>query len=302
MRRLYWMIVASLFAPSMVLAQTSVDGQLTASNITPLIGEPFTVQVTITAPAGSVIDPVTLPPQWGAFEVQQTGNATTAENNGATHYEQAWTVIAWQTGKYQTPPLTITYQTLQSPEKLSLTIEPIAINVPSVLNPQDLNLRPSKPPLAMPYVSPLVFVVLGILLAMVGFAGRRYWKQRSTQRANVGVKSPLAAALYELQQIDLNKMTPAKLGIFVTRTLKQYIQRQHNLSAEEMTTEELLVALHTNRTFSNQQQEHLATMLHEADLIKFAQSQPKQQELAQLLQNAQRWLQSTQSNDEVGIG
>ncbi len=283
-----------------VAAQSAVSEQIRSSNTTPLIGEPFTLTLTISAPADAIIDPIQLSQQWEIFNILNTSHRITTSAGNMAVYEQAWTALLWNTGEYQTPPMTIEYQLANASEKGSIVVEPTLVMVASILNPEDLNLRPMKAPLYMPYISPLWLVTVIMALGTGGFAIWHIVRRRHTTRnADLRIETPLAEALRELHQIDINKITPAKACSFITQTLKNYIQRQHRLAAEEMTTEELLNALHEKQTFNAIQERELGNLLHEADLIKFARTNPQPHELNQLLDAARKWLKNTLPGNEA---
>lgn len=286
--------------PFIVAAQSAVSAQIRLSNSTPLIGEPFALTLTISAPADAIIDPIELSQRWEAFTILNTGHRITTSAGNMAIYEQTWTILLWDIGEYQTPTIAIEYQLANTSEKDLIAVEPTFVKVDSILNPEDLNLRPMKALLNMPYVSPLWLVAIIMALGTGGFSIWHILRRRyPTSGADLMPETPLAAALRELQQIDTNKITPARTCSFITQTLKSYIQRQHRLAAEEMTTEELLDALHEKQTFNVIQERELGNLLHEADLVKFARTNPQPHELKQLLGAARNWLKNTEPSNEA---
>jgi hypothetical protein len=149
--------------------QEDVSAKFTAELGAPLIGQPIDLVLTVNAPADATVTLPTFATDWPPFAILKIGEVTTSTNAGRTTYQQHLTVILWRPGDYQTPPTQITYQLTNAPQPQQIDVQPAYFAVKTVLNPDDLNLRPLKPPVSMFYISPFYILLVTLALVLLGF-------------------------------------------------------------------------------------------------------------------------------------
>ncbi|MBI5669792.1 MAG: hypothetical protein HZC41_17480 [Chloroflexi bacterium] len=262
----------------------------------PLIGEPVRVTLTIDAPADAVVMLPDFPLEWPPFMVTGVSPAVVTEAGGRKTLHQEITAILWQIGDFETPETWIEYALSGSPESFRIAVEPAFFTVPSVLNPNDLTLRPLKPPLALPYVSP--WLLLGSTLILVGaaFGAGRWLRRRRTVHTVQMPEDVVSRTLRELQGIST--LPASRAYPLVGDALRKYVEEQAGVPAEEMTTEELLAALQAQPRFGEPHRHELRRILERVDLVKFAQYQPEADSTRKLVQAAARWIETTAARDD----
>jgi len=296
MTRCWWLLFCFFLAASSdfpAYAQDNARGYFTAEIGSPLIGEPVDLLLTIDVPEGSTVTFPQFPREWPPFIVQATGDVGVNTNGGRTIYLQRLTVSLWRPGDYQTPEISIEYQLPNSPDKRQMVLESAYFVVKSVLNPDDLNLRPLKPPVAMFYISPLA---VGAALAGLGLVGYFVWSRRKKfgfmkgEGQAGGFHVSARWVLEALKRVDSADLAAPKVYALVSDALRHYVQERFGVQAEGMTTAELAERLHGNQELSEKRQRELAYLLDQADLVKFARMQPPSKSADKMLIVAQRWV------------
>ncbi len=286
-----------------VRGQGSVAATFTADRGSPLIGEPVRLTLTVNVP---VYTEVTLPKftlDWLPFMVTSVGEVRVSTDDAVarTTYQQDLIVILWKPGDYETPETFVDYRLSDSPETFRVSVEPAFFSVPSVLNPNDLTLRPLKPPLALPYLSPVLLLgILGVLVAAGLYGARWFKRQRQTWTAAVPADAS-SRTLNELQRIAGLALPAFRTYPLVGDALRRYVEAQFHVTVEDLTTAELLDALQTLPELNDQHRLELRRILDRVDLVKFAQYQPEADSTRKLLQAAARWVEHF-SGAENGAG
>jgi len=274
-------------------AQEDGRGYFTAEVGSPLIGEPIDLLFAINVPDGSTVTLPEFPRDWPPFMIRDMSGVDVTMSGGRMIYRQYLTVILWRPGDYQTPETVIEYQLLNSLDKRRIVVQPAYFTVKTVLNPDDLNLRPLKIPVSMFYVSPLT---VGTALVGLGVVSSFLWSRRRKIRiAKIdaeasGLHASARLALDEFKRLNGANVAPPKVYALVSDVLRRYVQGRFDIQAEEMTTGELVESLHDCRELSERRQHELAYLLEQADLVKFARMQPPSKSADKMLNVAQRWV------------
>ena len=87
---------------------------------------------------------------------------------------------------------------------------------------------------------------------------------------------------------------PTQFTVFVSDTLRVYLEEQFNFRAPERTTEEFLHELGATRLLTDAQKKTLGQFLSRCDLIKFAKYDPTKPELEELQQAAMSLVEETE--------
>lgn len=290
-----WLLLCFLMLLIQPVKAQEAVARFSASSGSPLVGEPIELTLTATIPAGAiVISWPEFPTDWPPFEVRNVSELSI--NN--TDYQQKLSVILWIPGEYQTPETTITYQLAENMEAQTLVVEPTFFSVPSVLDQQDMNLRPFKAQISLPYISPLVVIAVAAGLGAISFFGVR--RLRTVRAATLkraieedGLGPAARAALAELRRIASQGLPPEQLYAEVADCLRTYIQEQMTIAARDMTTAELMDSLRLPDSL----QRELQRILEQADLVKFARYQPGGDTAQKYLEVVGRWVRAADQKE-----
>jgi len=230
--------------------------------------------------------------------IRQIGEVVVATNAGRTTYQQHLSVILWRPGDYQTPPTQIAYQLSSATVQQQIEVQPAYFAVKTILNPDDLNLRPLKPPVAMFYVSPL-YVALAVFVSVL--VGAYVWSKRKrlmlpTISETDTLHAAARAALAEFKKVHVTNPAPAVVYENVGNALRRYIQGRFAVSAEELTTLELMSDLVNLEMMSDRRKRELGYLLEQADLVKFARMQPQAKSADKILNIAQQWVTAVEQD------
>ncbi len=271
-------------------AAEGITAKLTPDRTEMTVGDPVTLTLEVTHPAGQQVLIPKLPAAWGQFEVQAQPPAETIANpDGTETTRQQIIVTLFAPGTFATPPLPLTLA--DSAGQVSDTlVEPLSLKVAPVLAAGDSTLNDIRPQAEM--TAPLPWPLLGgSVLAALAITGFGWWlframQQRRMARAN---RTPWQAALDELARID--GLALPQQGRFkehytlVTDALRLYLERQHAIPATDRTTAELKRDLAAS-SLQPEHNRHIINLFADADLVKFAKVTPEPDEAAQLTSQA----------------
>jgi hypothetical protein len=290
-----WILVSG----ARTYAQADVRAFFTADIGSPLIGQPIDLLLTVEVPDGTKVNLPAFPTDWPPFMIQTVSEITTSTSNGITTYSQHLTVLLWQIGEYQTPDTVIEFQLPDSTENRQVIAQPAYFDVKSVLEPDDLNLRPLKPPVSIFYVSPLMIGTALLGLCVIGVFAWSKRKQFHFPKAvtNTNNLHPAAQiALSEIKRIGSSNNTPLTGYVAVSDALRRYLQGRFGVRAIDMTSQELMFDLSKGQDVSERRQRDLANLLEQADLVKFAGMQPSSKFTDKLLNVAYGWVMAVEQD------
>ncbi len=234
------------------------------------------------------------PEEWSPFTVRAVGEKEIVSSDSGQTIRQILTVILWQPGDYETPGLTLDYQLEGQTETRQIIAEKAFFSVPSVLESEDLTLRPLKPPVSLPYVSPLLVLAAAAGFVIAVFAGRPWWHRSTVGLRQVVVASDLhpaaQAALTRIRRAADNPQAAESYRV-AADALRGYVGQRFGLPAPEWTTGELVAALETHPELALRRLRELGHMLEQADLVKFAAVQPRMKAAQRLLGAAYQWIE-----------
>lgn len=292
--RLFILAMFLVMSAGNVRGQGSVIATFSADRGSPLIGEPIHLTLTVNVPLNTEVTLPKFPLDWPPLMVTSVGEVrvTTDDDLTRTTYQQDLIVILWKPGDYETPETLVEYRLPNSPETFRIAIKPTFFTVPSVLNPNDLTLRPLKPPVALPYLSPVTVVTAAVVAVAAAIGGARWLRRRRSSLVAATPTDMTSRTLRELQRIGALALPPFRAYALVGDVLRQYVEAQFHISVEELTTDELLAALQAQPELSDQHRRELRRILDRVDLVKFAQYQPEADAGKRLLQAAARWVET----------
>jgi hypothetical protein len=274
-----WLMLGLAFAPLAPLAplataagqgtEPSIRYGVTKSKDTVTVGEPFEVRVRIRAPADAQITFPDNPDTAGTVQARDPRTIETADSVQALDETAIYRLAPWDTDS-QSVRLADAIVTWNGVEK-RVPIGEITIFVRSVL-PADSTLRVPKPERPIWEIRPFPWWILAALLAAVAIAlGIWWWLKRRGRPKPVIVVDPYARALKELRRIEAMGLIDAgertRFVALVVEVLRDYLAARYPEATLALTSRELVAALRGREAVPR---EHLARVLHEADLTKFA--------------------------------
>lgn len=298
-----WLIVGCtlLLISGIVQAQEAAEARFSASNQSPLVGEP--VQLTLTAAFSSgaaMVEWPDFPEQWGQFEVREVGELNISEQGGVLEYRQEVTLTLWEPGDYSTPETVIVYSNADG-ALAELFVPPLPFTVPSVLT-DDLTLRPLKPLVFLPYI-PTALIVAGLFalaVPIVWFAQRRSNPVKAVADWEGDIRELDKRMLALLGHLERQALEPGAVYAAAADYLRDYLAQRFQVASHELTTAELLARMHPQlpQPLFNR----LSQLLSQADLVKFARQIPNRESAQQYLEMAARWIQATANETEQAGG
>jgi hypothetical protein len=296
---LIWMLVGG----SAVQTDLPVRVELRASRIDPLVGEPVTLQLRAVIPAQAE---VVAWPEWAevgadssVFELRRLGPVERNELSGdRVEYIQTAVLVVWLTGEHRFPTdLGFVYRLNPGGDSIRISGDPVTFSVPSVLDPNDLTLRPLKASLDLAYVSPVLIVVVGYIGLLILIWMIPIWRRYFLGLTHRGGDDQV---LRSLQKMARERMEPERLYIAVAESLRDFLARKYTVVAHELTTTELLDALRDR--LPQPLYSRLGYLMIQADLVKFARYAPDQEASRRYLSMAVQWLQAVMGDSKATSG
>lgn len=157
------------------------------------------------------------------------------------------------------------------------------------------DIRPLKPPVAVPNPWFWVFLTVGILLALAIIGALiALWLRAKARRPAVPPVPPHVRAREKLDAALLLIGDPRAFCIAVSDAVRAYLEERFNLRAPERTTEEFLRDLQKTSVLTSEQKLSLANFLEQCDLVKFARFEPPESSLREMHESALRLVHETQ--------
>lgn len=219
----------------------AVFARFEASTLSPLTGEPFTLTLAVTLPDGlEIAEWPLIAGEWGPFEIREAGDIVRADRE----VRQSFSAVLWRPEDVVTPETFVGYGA-GGADVRRVPVREAFFSVPTVIDPDDENLRPPLPPDLTPWPWPELVVVAGI----IGTAAYAVWIKRpmpepepppSASQIAIGrlrglTKRPpvsqLQAALMILREMNLKTPHAALEAAIVTGEALAYTQAP--VSAED---------------------------------------------------------------------
>ena len=277
-------------AAAPLAAQARIRTDVDNTRVT--VGDRITLTVVVEAgPAAQVEWPDSL--DFAPFEVLEARVAPAEATEEGVSSTAVFTLAAFELGELEIPALAVEVAGRDGVVE-SLTTDPIGIEVVSVGADETGDIRDIRGPLGMPLG--VMRLVLGALLLLVVAAllyavARRLWS-RGDQPARP-TPGPLMRPAHELALEALDALEESWLlergqvkeyHIEASDTLRTYVERHFRVTALEMTTHEVLVALQhagVEEPFTRGLREFLET----CDRVKFAKVRPAPDACRRLLED-----------------
>ncbi len=278
-------LIATLFLASLAWAQEApltVTSAVDKSLIT--IGDLIEYTVTVAHQKGVKVEMPGLGANLGGFEIRDYQVDEPKQEGDRTVSIYRYTISTFLTGDFEIPPLTIRYTIPGSAKSGSLATEKIKIRVESVKPSEAGDIKDIKPPVDIPLDWKRIALWAGAGVGLLAFATACFlWYRRRQQGKgilSVRQAPPRPAheialeALARLEASDLLARGEVKaFYIEVSEIIRRYVEGRYGFIALEMTTEELLEALH-RAGVSGEIYDLFRIFLDRCDLVKFAKYEP----------------------------
>ncbi len=161
--------------------------------------------------------------------------------------------------------------------------------------PLPADLRPLKPPVALPLPWTVWLILILLLLATAALA---VWLWRRSHRPPPPPPPeppipPHERALEKLRATLALIDQPHLFTVRVCDTIRTYLEERFRLHAPERTTEEFLLELRRSASLEADHQSVLGDFLQRCDLVKFARYEPGRLELDEIYRAAVRLVEET---------
>ncbi len=279
MKKWFLMILLTFGLLGVTVAQ-NVEASAKVQEEQIAVGKPFTLDLTLKAPYGSVVE-------WNGFvtdtlseqvDILKRGDLVrTADADSNIIVQQQLTLMTFDTGYIEVPSLQLS--TFHS--QLSAFTSPIQLYSTTIAVDTTQAYKPLMPPIEQPVSMKEVFPwILGaLLLVLVALAIWYFLKHRKPKVDENGepikgpVVPPYTKAIGDLESLKQQKLWQAgKLKEYysgLTDIAREYIEGQFGVNAVEMTTDEILEQVRELQ-FDEQLFGKLKGTMELADLVKFA--------------------------------
>lgn len=256
------------------------------------LGEPFEVDLIAELPQGFTIPVWNEAPLDEPFEIIDSTEVETTTQGNLTIEKQALTVVVWEFGNQTTPEVFMTYI---SPAGISqrTPITSISIAVQATLADGDLNLRPLKPLIDLPYLPPIVFLIPIILILIIVWVIRNIAYSRRIRRAFAIPDSPMQRAIIDLKHLLDANIEAQTAYPLIADEIRTYLTQEFDIRATDLTTKELMKILGSAHIFADSLAYGLEHLLTQADLVKFANHVPLNS-TSEIVEFAIHWIEEAE--------
>jgi hypothetical protein len=306
----------------------------------PVLGDPLTLTLEVTAEPGVEIEMPAFGEALGRFQIVQFVPREQRGADGKAVLAQTYTLQAPMSGRQRIPPLQVELvdrrghsaqgaqgaQTVGAgqdagaavapagePEAQELLTEEIPVQIGSVLPEGEVaaELRPVRASLPLrSHVRVYAAIALAalVLLGVGGFLAVRAWRQAARRQVRISAYDQAMARLRELEQRGLPR--PGEDGpkidqwyVELSAIVRRYLEDRYHLRAPELTTEEFLREAQRSGLLSSTHRALLSDFLVRCDRVKFARYEPDEEESRQALASARTFLDETRlvvASDQAG--
>ncbi len=257
--------------PMIAFADSGVNVSVNVAREEIHVGDVIPLMVTVNHPKGWRVMFPMLEKKWGELEVRAQNPQKISDNaDGSETTTQEIDVMYFRPAQVTTPAMQVNVVDTQGNVQ-ELNVEPMVLNVKSVLHENDTTLRDIKPQAELWQLSssPIPFVAsLALAFTVLGSASVWAWKHRPF----VDKRTPRERALDELRALEAEQLDLTNVKLYCVRvsdTLREYLARGCNINANDLTTRELAQTLQEKNVPTNIAAQ-IINVLRVCDNVKFA--------------------------------
>ncbi|MCB0701053.1 MAG: hypothetical protein H6551_09520 [Chitinophagales bacterium] len=291
---------AALLLANLTYAQPKIDAKIDSKQI--IIGDQARLFIEAKPDKNERLIWAVIPDTFDNLEVVEKGKIDTLNENGIVSYKQRLLITGWDSGMYRIPPLEFT-SVPKSGAPYKVATDSFNILVQTV--PVD-TAQPFKPITDILQVKTTwrdyIWYIIGGLIAigLVVFVIYYFRKNKKevapAYKPKAPVETPFQKALRMLEELDKKQLWQTdhvkQYYTELTDILRVYIEERFRTPAMELTSDELLLIVSRHREMARYK-EGLATVLHTADMAKFAKAQPLPQEHINVFDETKQFVQKT---------
>ena len=284
MRRYILFLMATFaFLGGLKAQNVEVEGKVNDTKVQ--VGKPFTLDLSLKVPYGWFVE-------WNDFAIDTLSEQLdiikrseverTADADSNVIVKQQLTLMTFDTGQIQVPPVALTYaKSFDDPDRLKAYTDPINLYSTTMSVDTTMAYKPIVEPITAPVQMKEVFpwILAVLLLALVVF-GIWYWRKHRKTKVDADgnivrgpVIPPYDKAVGDLEQLRQQKLWQSgKVKEYfssLTDIAREYIEGQFGVNAVEMTTDDILEEVKPLH-FSQETYNKLKNTMEVADLVKFA--------------------------------
>lgn len=273
------------------------------------LGDRITWTVTVDRAAEVEVDVPPLGDDLDGLTVVDAGQREETRANRVV--EEHWVRLRVdEVGTHEIPPVTVSFRPPGQPEAedpepeeagppSTVETSPLSLEVESVLEragAEVTDIRGLKPLAGPQAPSPWVWIVGAALLALATFVVLWLRRRRRTQPE----APPRPAHEVALERISalagLDLSDPSSVRRFhfeISEAVRAYVEARFGLNATDLTTEEIVVSLPSVRDLQAEPAKSLRRFLLATDRVKFADHQPSEGEIREVLERARSFVEAT---------
>lgn len=249
----------------------------------------------------------TLPDTFNHFEVVKRNKLDTIPNSSPITLRQTLFLTSFDSGYYVIPPIPFLRRNIKTNQTDTILTQAILIGVKTIAVDTTKAIKDIKPVMTapypwreyLPYILGAIIIIGGIIYLALRLARRR--KRPETIISKPKIPAHILA-LENLKRIESEKIWQngfmKKYHSEVSDTLRTYIEERFSIPAMEQPSDETLRKFGSSM-LNPQQKERLKFVLHTADLVKFAKSEPVSYENEQSMQYALEFVRSTSIENSI---
>ena len=281
----YVLILMATFALLGGLNAQNVEVEGKVNDTKVQVGKPFTLDLSLKVPYGWFVE-------WNDFAIDTLSEQLdiikrseverTADADSNVIVRQQLTLMTFDTGQIQVPPVALTYaKSFDDPDRLKAYTDPIILYSTTITVDTTMAYKPIVEPIAAPVQMKEVFPwILAVLLLALAVFGIWYWRKHRKPKVDADgniirgpVIPPYDKAVGDLENLRQQKLWQSgKVKEYfssLTDIAREYIEGQFGVNAVEMTTDDILEEVKPLH-FSQETYNKLKETMEVADLVKFA--------------------------------
>lgn len=285
MKKIYLAAFISLSIPLISLAQSKVVPKMSLDTNKILIGDQVNLKLQLSYPSKTIITWPSLKDSLSSHvEIIKKSKIDTLNNSGGNlKLGQTLTITSFDSGSFYIPPVTFKYKGPDDTGYFDAITDSLLINVSTLAVDTTKAIKDIKGPLSVPltWLELLPYLIGVVLLIAILLFVIYYLRRRKKGLPLIGKPVPklppheeALLALKNLQEKKLWQNNKVKEYYSeLTDIIRTYIEKRFEVTAMEMTTDEIMAALKPIE-IDSLLKSRLNAMLRLADMVKFAKASP----------------------------